>query len=101
MLGLVVMIVLTSLAFNTMISCDGGIEDPLVPASHVGILKYIAIFPSGAIYPIQAFSAVVAGYRQERSFYLRVMASMVLLLKETTLAAVWGRHAVSLNLRSR
>src|SRR6202522_1693852 len=54
--GLLVMIVLTSLAFNTMMFLlMVRIEDPLVPRAMFGILNTLLFFPSGAIYPIQAF----------------------------------------------
>ena len=50
------MIVLTSLAFNTMMFLlMVRIEDPLVPRAMFGILNTLLFFPSGSVYPIQAF----------------------------------------------
>src|SRR5205085_3783217 len=55
-LGLLVMIVLTSVAFNTMMFLlMVRVEDPLVPRAVFGILNTLLFFPSGSIYPIQAF----------------------------------------------
>src|SRR5206468_9525665 len=56
MVGLVLMIVLTSLALNTMMFLlMVRIEDPLVPRAMFGILNTLLFFPSGSVYPIQAF----------------------------------------------
>ena len=50
------MIVLTSVAFNTMMFLlMVRVEDPLVPRAIFGILNTLLFFPSGSIYPIQAF----------------------------------------------
>jgi hypothetical protein len=58
MLGLLVMIVLTSLAFNSMMFLlMVRIEDPLVPRAMFGILNTLLFFPSGSIYPVEAFPA--------------------------------------------
>ena len=60
--GLLIMIVLTSLAFNTMMFLlMVRIEDPLVPRAMFGILNTLLFFPSGSVYPIQAFPRVAAG----------------------------------------
>jgi len=50
------MIGLTSVALNSMMFLlMVRIEDPLVPRAMFGILNTLLFFPSGAIYPIQAF----------------------------------------------
>ena len=55
-LGLLVMVFMTSLAFNTMMFLlMVRVEDPLVPRATFGILNTLLFFPSGAIYPIKAF----------------------------------------------
>src|SRR3989449_3603561 len=55
-LGLIIMIVLTSLAFNTMMFLlMVRVEDPLVPRAMFGILNTLLFFPSGSLYPVQAF----------------------------------------------
>ena len=51
-------------AFNTMMFLlMVRVEDPLVPRAMFGILNTLLFFPSGAIYPIQAFPLVAARHR--------------------------------------
>src|SRR6266851_3505577 len=89
--GLIIMIVLTSLAFNTMMFLlMVRIEDPLVPRAMFGILNTLLFFPSGSIYPIQAFPPWLRGIARVDPFTYAVDGFKCLLLKETTLAAVWG-----------
>ena len=91
MLGLLVMIALTSVAFNTMMFLlMVRIEDPLVPRAMFGILNTLLFFPSGAIYPIQAFPPWLRAIAKVDPFTYAVDGFKCLLLKETTLAAVWG-----------
>jgi len=91
MLGLLVMIVLTSLGFNTMMFLlMVRIEDPLVPRAMFGILNTLLFFPSGAIYPIQAFPPWLRVIAKVDPFTYAVDGFKCLLLKETTLGAVWG-----------
>src|ERR1700732_2583100 len=53
---LMILILLTSIAFNTMMFLlMVRVEDPLVPRAIFGILNTLLFFPSGAVYPIQAF----------------------------------------------
>ena len=50
------MIVLTAVALNTMMFLlVVRVDDPLVPRAIFGILNTLLFFPSGAVYPIQAF----------------------------------------------
>ena len=87
---LVIMIVLTSLAFNTMMFLlMVRIEDPLVPRAMFGILNTLLFFPSGSIYPIQAFPKWLRVIARGDPFTYAVDGFKCLLLKETTLAAVW------------
>ena len=89
--GLLIMIVLTSLAFNTMMFLlMVRIEDPLVPRAMFGILNTLLFFPSGAIYPIQAFPPWLRAIARVDPFSYAVDGFKCLLLKETTLSAVWG-----------
>jgi ABC-2 type transport system permease protein len=89
-LGLIVMIVLTSVAFNTMMFLlMVRIEDPLVPRAMFGILNTLLFFPSGSIYPIQAFPPWLRVIAKADPFTYAVDGFKCLLLKETTLAAVW------------
>src|SRR5271154_1319588 len=89
--GLLVMIVLTSLAFNTMMFLlMVRIEDPLVPRAMFGILNTLLFFPSGSIYPVEAFPPWLRAIARVDPFTYAVDGFKCLLLKETTLAAVWG-----------
>jgi ABC-2 type transport system permease protein len=89
--GLLIMIVLTSLAFNTMMFLlMVRIEDPLVPRAMFGILNTLLFFPSGSVYPIQAFPGWLRAIAKCDPFTYAVDGFKCLLLKETTLSAVWG-----------
>src|ERR1700683_3434731 len=89
--GLLVMIVLTSLAFNTMMFLlMVRIEDPLVPRAMFGILNTLLFFPSGSIYPIQAFPRWLRAIAYCDPFAYAVDGFKCLLLKETSLSAVYG-----------
>jgi ABC-2 type transport system permease protein len=91
MLGLLIMITLTSLAFNTMMFLlMVRIEDPLVPRAMFGILNTLLFFPSGSVYPIQAFPVWLKAIARVDPFTYAVHGFTCLLLKQTTLAAVWG-----------
>jgi ABC-2 type transport system permease protein len=89
-IGLLIMIVLTSLAFNTMMFLlMVRIEDPLVPRAMFGILNTLLFFPSGSVYPIQAFPPWLRFIAKIDPFTYAVDGFKCLLLKETTLSAVW------------
>jgi ABC-type multidrug transport system permease subunit len=87
--GLMVMIVVTSLAFNTMMFLMMvRVEDPLVPRAVFGILNTLLFFPSGAIYPVQAFPVWLRAIAKVDPFTYAVHGFKALLLKETGLAAI-------------
>jgi len=89
-LGLLVLIVLTSVALNAMMFLlMVRVEDPLVPRATFGILNTLLFFPSGAIYPIQAFPAWLRWIANVDPFTFAVEGFKSLLLKETGLMAVW------------
>jgi ABC-2 type transport system permease protein len=89
-IGIVIMIVLTSIAFNTMMFLlMVRVEDPLVPRAIFGILNTLLFFPSGAIYPIQAFPWWLRGIARVDPFTFAVHGFKCLLLKETGLVAIW------------
>jgi ABC-2 type transport system permease protein len=89
-LGLLVMILMTSLAFNTMMFLlMVRVEDPLVPRATFGILNTLLFFPSGAIYPIQAFPWWLRALASVDPFTFAVHGFKSLLLKETGFAAIW------------
>ena len=88
-LGLIIMIVLTSAAFNTMMFLMMvRIEDPLVPRAIFGILNTLLFFPSGSIYPVEAFPAWLRAIARVDPFTYAVHGFKSLLLKETGLAAI-------------
>lgn len=88
--GLLLMILLTSLAFNTMMFLlMVRIEDPLVPRAMFGILNTLLFFPSGAIYPVQAFPFWLRAIAKADPFTYAVHGFKSLLLKETGLVAIW------------
>jgi ABC-2 type transport system permease protein len=88
-LGLMIMILLTSLAFNTMMFLMMvRIEDPLVPRAIFGILNTLLFFPSGSIYPVQAFPWWLRAIAKADPFTYAVHGLKSLLLKETGLRAI-------------
>jgi ABC-2 type transport system permease protein len=89
-LELMIMILLTSIAFNTMMFLlMVRVEDPLVPRAIFGILNTLLFFPSGAIYPIQAFPRWLQGIAAVDPFTFAVHGFKSILLKETGMAAIW------------
>ena len=89
MIGLIGMIVATSLAFNTMMFLlMVRIEDPLVPRAMFGILNTLLFFPSGSIYPVQAFPAWLQAIAKVDPFTYAVHGFKALLLKESGLGAI-------------
>jgi len=90
LLGLAVMILLTSLAFNTMMFLlMVRVEDPLVPRAMFGILNTLLFFPSGSVYPIQAFPRWLRAIATVDPFTFAVHGFKSLLLKETGFTAIW------------
>ncbi|HEU5403933.1 MAG TPA: ABC transporter permease, partial [Terriglobales bacterium] len=89
-LGLSLMILLTSLAFNAMMFLlMVRVEDPLVPRATFGILNTLLFFPSGSVYPIQAFPKWLQYVSKVDPFTFAVHGFKALLLKETGLVAIW------------
>jgi ABC-2 type transport system permease protein len=87
--GLGIMILLTSLAFNTMMFLlMVRVEDPLVPRAIFGILNTLLFFPSGSIYPIQAFPTWLRVIAKADPFTYAVHGFKALLLKEAGLIAI-------------
>ena len=88
-IGLLIMILLTSLAFNTfMFLLMVRVEDPLVPRAIFGILNTLLFFPSGSIYPVQAFPRWLRAIAVADPFTYAVHGFKSLLLKETGLGAI-------------
>jgi len=90
LLGLLLMILLTSVAFNTMMFLlMVRVEDPLVPRAIFGILNTLLFFPSGSVYPIQAFPKWLRAIAAVDPFTFAVHGFKSLLLKETGITAIW------------
>jgi ABC-2 type transport system permease protein len=88
-LGLLLMIVLTSIAFNTMMFLlMVRVDDPLVPRAIFGILNTLLFFPSGSIYPVQAFPTWLRVIAKGDPFTYAVHGFKGLLLKESGLGAI-------------
>jgi ABC-2 type transport system permease protein len=88
-LGLLLMIVLTSIAFNTMMFLlMVRVDDPLVPRAIFGILNTLLFFPSGSIYPVQAFPNWLRVIAKVDPFTYAVAGFKALLLKEAGFTAI-------------
>ncbi len=89
MLQLLVLIVCTSIAFNSMMFLMMvRVEDPLVPRAMFGILNTLLFFPSGSIYPINAFPVWLQAIARVDPFTYAVHGFKGILLKESGFAAV-------------
>ena len=64
------------------------VEDPLVPRATFGILNTLLFFPSGAIYPVQAFPGWLRAITWIDPFSYSVDGFKCLLLKETGLGPI-------------
>ena len=88
-LGLLLMIVATATAFNTMMFLMMvRVEDPLVPRATFGILNTLLFFPSGSIYPVQAFPGWLRAIACVDPFTYAVDGFKCLLLKETGIGPI-------------
>jgi ABC-2 type transport system permease protein len=90
MIQLLVLIVSTSIAFNAMMFLMMvRVEDPLVPRAMFGILNTLLFFPSGSIYPINAFPAWLQAIARVDPFTYAVHGFKGVLLKEAGFAAIF------------
>lgn len=88
-IGLLLMVGLTSVAFNAMMFLlMVRVDDPLVPRAIFGILNTLLFFPSGAVYPIQAFPWWLRGIANVDPFSFAVHGFKSLLLKEAGFGAI-------------
>jgi ABC-2 type transport system permease protein len=89
MLQLLLLIVCTSIAFNAMMFLlMVRVEDPLVPRAMFGILNTLLFFPSGSIYPINAFPVWLQAIARVDPFTYAVHGFKSVLLKEAGLLAI-------------
>src|SRR5947207_425536 len=90
LLWLLLMIVLTSFAFVTMMFLIMvRVNDPLVPRAIFGILNTLLYFPSGAIYPVQAFPKWLQWIAWIDPFTYSVHGFKAVILKGVGIAAIW------------
>jgi len=83
------LIAATSFAFNGMMFLlMVRVEDPLVPRAMFGILNTLLYFPSGAIYPVQAFPKWLRAISYVDPFSYAVHGLKATLLKEASWTAV-------------
>jgi ABC-2 type transport system permease protein len=86
-----VMVVATALALvSMMFLIMVRVSDPLLPRAVFGVLNTLLFFPSGAVYPIQAFPAWMRAIATVDPFTYAVHAFKNLLLKNTGMVAVYG-----------
>lgn len=86
---LFLVIVATSLALiSMMFLLMVRVSDPLVPRAIFGVLNTLLFFPSGAIYPTNAFPIWMKAIAAVDPFTYAVRAFKSLLLKNTGLAAI-------------
>jgi ABC-type multidrug transport system permease subunit len=64
------------------------VDDPLVPRAIFGILNTLLFFPSGAVYPIQAFPSWLRWIANVDPFSFAVHGFKSLLLKEAGFGAI-------------
>ena len=89
MLYILLLVVTTSVAFNTMMFLMMvRVEDPLVPRATFGILNTLLFFPSGAIYPIKAFPPWLRWIAYIDPFTYAVHGFKALLLKDAGFVAI-------------
>jgi ABC-2 type transport system permease protein len=87
---LFLLIACTSFAFIAMMFLlMVRVNDPLVPRAMFGILNTLLYFPSGAIYPIQAFPKWLQAIAFVDPFTYSVHGFKAVLLKGVGLAAIW------------
>ena len=88
---MLVLVVLTALALiSMMFLIMVRVSDPLVPRAIFGVLNTMLFFPSGAVYPINAFPPWMKVITVVDPFTYAVHGFKSLILKNTGLAAIGG-----------
>lgn len=91
LMRLFVVVVATSLALICMMFLFMvRVSDPLVPRATFGVLNTLLFFPSGAVYPVQAFPKWMQTISTVDPFTYAVHACKSIVLKNTGLGAVAG-----------
>jgi ABC-type multidrug transport system permease subunit len=90
-LRLFVVVIVTSLALiSMMFLLMVRVSDPLVPRATFGVLNTLLFFPSGAVYPVNAFPPWMKAIAQVDPFTYAVHAFKLLFLKNTGFGAIGG-----------
>jgi ABC-type multidrug transport system permease subunit len=91
LIRMLVLVGLTSLALiSMMFLIMVRVSDPLVPRAIFGVLNTVLFFPSGAVYPTNAFPAWMKAITVIDPFTYAVDGFKSLVLKNTSLAAISG-----------
>jgi ABC-2 type transport system permease protein len=89
MLRMFLLVIATSLALiSMMFLLMVRVSDPLVPRAIFGVLNTVLFFPSGAVYPIQAFPPWMKVITAIDPFTYAVHGFKEIVLKNTTLVAI-------------
>jgi len=89
LLRLLIVIIVTALALiSMMFLIMVRVQDPLLPRAIYGLLNTLLYFPSGAVYPQQAFPEWMRWIAAADPFTYSVHAFKSLLLKNTGMAAI-------------
>lgn len=91
LLNMFLLITITALALvSMMFLLMARVSDPLVPRAMFGVLNTLLFFPSGSVYPIQAFPGWMRAIATVDPFTYAVHGFKSLLLKNTDLSAISG-----------
>ncbi len=89
LLQMFAVIAVTSLALvSMMFLLMVRVSDPLVPRATFGVLNTLLFFPSGAVYPLQAFPGWMRAIATIDPFTYAVHAFKSILLKNTSMTAI-------------
>jgi ABC-2 type transport system permease protein len=92
---MLLMVVTTSLALiSMMFLLMVRVSDPLIPRAIYGVLSTVLFYPSGAVYPVNAFPAWMQTMAVVDPFTYAVHGFKELVLKNTGLAAIGTDLAV-------
>ena len=90
LMRLFVVIVVTAIALvSMMFLLMVRVNDPLIPRATFGVLNTFLYFPSGAVYPTQAFPGWMRVIAKIDPFTYAVHALKSLVLKNTGFGAIW------------
>ena len=94
LLSLLVLIVCSSFAFMTMMSCIvSRMDNPLLPRAIFGVLNTLLYFPSGAVYPVESLPSWLRAITYVDPFTYAVDGLRGLLLRGASLQAVFSNIA--------